>query len=226
METIINPHDKLFRETWSNRETAQDFLRQYLPREILRRMKLDTLKIAKDSFVDQELRDYFSDVLYKVKFKGRNGYVYLLFEHKSYPDRLIHLQLLEYMLKIWRLYLKQQRRKHAAKRLPIILPIVLYHGPQDWTAIFSFAEMFVGPREMLKGYIPDFHYLLYDLSDYADDEIKGLVLTRVVLLLFKHIRDPDIGQRLPNILALLRTLLEQENGLRCLETVLRYVAST
>ncbi|HAO22332.1 MAG TPA: transposase, partial [Desulfobacteraceae bacterium] len=29
MDTIINPHDKLFRETLSNREVAADFLKNY-----------------------------------------------------------------------------------------------------------------------------------------------------------------------------------------------------
>jgi len=40
---VTNPHDKLFRETWSNLENARSFLRHYLPRHVLRLMDLDTL---------------------------------------------------------------------------------------------------------------------------------------------------------------------------------------
>jgi predicted transposase/invertase (TIGR01784 family) len=128
MSNVHNPHDKLFRESMSNRDTAIDFLKNYLPAEVLPCLNLSTLEIAKDSFVSDELQAYYSDILYTVSIAGQTGYVYVLFEHKSYPDRWIHLQLLEYMLKIWRLYLKQQEGKHGVQ-LPVILPLVLYHHP-------------------------------------------------------------------------------------------------
>lgn len=105
-EKITNPHDRLFRETWSNRETAADFLMNYLPAEILSVTDLESLEICKDSFIEEELKDYYSDILYRVAFDGEEGYIYLLFEHKSYADRLIFLQLLEYMIRIWRLLMK------------------------------------------------------------------------------------------------------------------------
>jgi len=31
---------------------------------------------------------------------GSQGFIYVLFEHKSYYDRFVHLQLLEYMVKL------------------------------------------------------------------------------------------------------------------------------
>ncbi len=45
-------------------------------------------------------------------------------------------------------------------------------------------------------------------------------------MLFKHILDADVLDRLPGILALMRELMRQETGLRCLEVVLRYLFST
>jgi predicted transposase YdaD len=47
----------------------------------------------------------------------------------------------------------------------------------------------------------------------------------VVLLLFKHIRDPDLLQKLPGILALMQKLMEKETGLQWLEVVIRYLTS-
>ncbi len=82
-----------------------------------------------------------------------------------------------------------------------------------------------GPKEDLTGYIPDFGFELYDLHRFADDQIKGTIVSRVVLLLFKHIRDPDLRQKLPDILALLKTLMEKETGLQWLEVVIRYLTS-
>ena len=223
MDTITNPHDKLFRETWSDREVAQDFLQRYLPPQVVALLDFSTLEIVKDSFVDEALREYFSDILYKINYGRAEGYVYLLFEHKSYPERWIHLQLLEYMLNIWRLHLKQQPKGQQETRLPVILPLVLYHGERAWSLETRFAAMFDAPDEALAAYVPNFEYLVQDLTRYSDEEITGTVVSRVVMLLFKHIHDPDIFRKLPAIFTLMQELLRQERGLHTIEMLLRYV---
>ncbi len=105
---IPNPHDKFFREVSSKPDNARSLLQNSLPANILALMDLEILEICKDSFIEKDLRDYFSNMLYKVNLSGSPAYVYILFEHKSYYDKYVHLQLLEYMVKIWRLFLKQQ----------------------------------------------------------------------------------------------------------------------
>ncbi len=55
MDDIVNPHDKLFRQTWSDLETAKSFLHHYLPKKVLALTELDTLEICKDSFVEKDL---------------------------------------------------------------------------------------------------------------------------------------------------------------------------
>ena len=70
MTKIINPHDKLFRETWQNKDIAIDFLENYLPADILSLTDLDTIEISKDSFIEDDLKDFFSDLLYKVQLGG------------------------------------------------------------------------------------------------------------------------------------------------------------
>ena len=79
---------------------------------------------------------------------------------------------------------------------------------------------------LLLAYVSDFEYVMLDLTQYSDTEIKGLVLSRVVMLLFKHISDPDIMEKLPAIFSLMQEIVEAEDGLRYLEVVLRYVANT
>jgi len=59
---LNNPHDKLFRETWSNLENARSFLQHYLSDDVLKLMDLESLEISKDSFVEKDLADYYSDM--------------------------------------------------------------------------------------------------------------------------------------------------------------------
>jgi len=218
---ITNPHDKLFREIWSNKAVAADVLQNYLPEDVLKFIDLSSLEISKDSFIEKELKDYYSDLLYKISLADKPGYVYLLFEHKSYKDRLAPLQVLEYMPKIWRLHLKQ----HKKKPLPVIIPMFLYHGQRKWKDT-KFSDLIDDSASLLSAYIPDFEYVMLDLTQYSDGEIKGIVLSRVVMLLFKHIADPDIIEKLPAIFSLMREIVEADDGLRYFEVVLRYVFNT
>ena len=55
--------------------------------------------------------------------------------------------------------------------------------------------------------MPGFEYLLYDLSEYSDEEIKGAVVLRVAFLLLKHIFSSDLPGKFPGILGLLKDLL-------------------
>ena len=201
---------------------AQDFLANYLPEKVLKQIDLSTLEICKDSFVQEDLNEYFSDLLYRVSFAPNiPGYIYLLFEHKSYPQRLLPLHLLEYMLNIW----KQEVKQRNLNQLPLIVPLVLYHGQEGWEHV-TLKDIIAGPNEILETYIPDFEYVFYDLSSVPDEDIKKTVMTGVGLLALKYSRDPDCLHKLPEIFSLLRQLLNQDTGLRYLETVLRYLLNT
>lgn len=70
MDEIATPHDTYFRESFGRREVAQDFLRAQLPAELLAELDLDSLAVAKDSYVSADLRQSFSDLVYRVGHAG------------------------------------------------------------------------------------------------------------------------------------------------------------
>ena len=83
------------------------------------------------------------------------------------------MQLLGYLCRIWKLYVKQKKRF----ALPIIVPLVLYHGKTAWEVDTAFASLIDGPRDELRVYIPDFSFILYDLTQFSDDQIKGALFS-------------------------------------------------
>ncbi|WP_459881626.1 Rpn family recombination-promoting nuclease/putative transposase [Desulfothermus naphthae] len=91
---IQNPHDAFVKEIFSHKEQAEDFLKNYLPQNICKLIDFNSLAIVKDSFVDEDLKKHFSDLLYEVQISSRDGFIYLLFEHKSTLQRFTALQLL------------------------------------------------------------------------------------------------------------------------------------
>jgi len=233
-DNITNPHDKFFRETFSRQEVARDFVKYHLPPDVVSLLDPDSLEISKDSFIDPALEEHFSDLLYQVKLNdGQPLYIYLLFDHKSYVDPLVAFQLLRYMVRIWELSLKQQskqrkpqpRRKKTPLRLPPIFPLVVYHGLDKWTVSTEFSGLFGDLPIALRAYIPNYRYWLADLSAIKDDELKGYVILKVGLLLLKYIQREELGERLPEILDLLRVLTYKQTALEYLETILRYITN-
>jgi predicted transposase YdaD len=57
---VVNPHDKVFREVYSNKENARSLLADKLPDNVLKLVDLDTMEISKDSFIEKELADFYS----------------------------------------------------------------------------------------------------------------------------------------------------------------------
>ena len=95
---ITNPHDKFFREALSHKDMALGFIEEYVPIEVRKQLDLKSLEIVKDSYIDKELSEHFSDILYMINMAGKPSFLYLLFEHKSYSDQLVQFQLLRNMV--------------------------------------------------------------------------------------------------------------------------------
>lgn len=208
---------------FTRREAAHDFLKLYLPPEVAVALNLTRLDIRKDSFIDPHLQEQFSDLLYRVGLVGGGeSYVYVLFEHKSYPEPRIAWQLLRYLVRIW-----EQADKQGEPLLPV-LPLVVYHGRQRWRVAREFSALFELP-EVLSGYQPDFGYLLADLSEYSDEAIKArverAVILQIGLLSLKYIYAEDVGVQLEKVLRLAVELLDQPAALDYIRTVLRYMAA-
>ena len=68
------PHDATFRQFLTQPDIARDFMELHLPPELRVRCDLSTLKLESGSFVEDDLRQYFSDVLYSLKTTAGDGY--------------------------------------------------------------------------------------------------------------------------------------------------------
>jgi predicted transposase/invertase (TIGR01784 family) len=218
---LTNPHDRFFKEVFSRPETAADFLANYLPPEVVGSLNLADLQLVKDSFVDSDLQEFFSDLLYQVRLgqnQSQSAFVYVLFEHKSAPDEWVAFQLLRYMVKIWTPMARRGRL------LPPIIPLVLYHGRTKWKVAKNFAALVDGGQaESLKNYVPEFEYHLCDLTQFDPDKLKGNLALRALMLVMKNVFGPDPLARLGEVLELARQLPEKDgDGLKFVMTLLLY----
>ena len=220
-----NPHDKFFKATFSDLEVAKDFLTYFVPPPITELIDLTSLQLEKDSFVSHKLDENFTDLLFKTKIKDCPAYLHFLFEHKSYLSKNISLQLLQYMLEIW----NTVKEKNQSESLPIIMPIVIYHGNESWSSPPSLGGLIEGYDDYtieVQKYVPNFEYFLYDVSNYQDVELKVNVFLRILFLLFRDIHKQNPEEILKTIFHsfdALKQLDNQETAIQYLETMMRYI---
>ena len=177
-------HDKFFKETFSHLEVAQSFIEEVFPFDIRNKINITKLEKVNSSFTDALLREHLADVVYRTQYAGQDALVSVLFEHKSNPEKYPHLQLIRYMTNVWH---EEQKQK---KDLSVIISIVIYNGGTKWKKT-SMLAYFGNPHQSLHSFIPQFDYLLFDLSgveDYQIDNFKNDLFSLTAMLM-KHSRD-------------------------------------
>ena len=214
-------HDEVVKDFLSDKKTAESFFKEYLPTEVVRNLDFNTLQICKDSFLNKKLAKYFSDILYQANLNDLDLFIYLLIDHKSRKERFMSFQFLKYMVRIWELYLKQNKK---AETLPVIIPIVIYHGLSEWKVDTRFSSLFKAPG-YIKEYIPDFNINLFDISHVSDEEIKGELLLRILFFTLKYISKPELKYKLrEEILPLFSELEDKAKRNEYLEVLLEYLS--
>ncbi len=173
---IKNPHDKYFSAVFAYRSIAIKFLKAFLPRQYLERLDIESMERMSGSFIDEQLQEYFSDMVYRCPLKdsGEEVWVSLLLEHKSYPDDDVEFQLLGYMNNGWQQDVKEGRKRR------LILPIVLYHGDKKWKKK-QIVDHFEQIDEQFIPFLPKFEYILIDFSKYSEKDILDMHLEAMVL---------------------------------------------
>jgi hypothetical protein len=172
---IHNPHDALFKGVLGKPEHALGVLRTLVPAPLAEALDWQTLTLCHGSFVDEALQEQHTDLLYSTTWRdGGEVLVDFLFEHQSAPpkDGLMAYRLLRYQVRIW----DDWHAKHPKeKTLPMIIPVVMYHGTAPWSEPRLFGDLLAVPpsvRPAVAPYLVQLAYLLDDLSQISDDELR------------------------------------------------------
>ena len=216
------PHDAVFKAFFSDAKIARNYLLHYTPEAIHRHIDFTVFQKIDTAFVSSRFGISFSDVLYETRLaSGAPARLLFLFEHKSYvPSLPVHLQLLDYLLQIWEDDLINGRP------LSFVIPIVVYHGAHAWKQK-AFSSLFPGLPEDWEAFIPNFHYLLTDLSRIPPEEIEEKVETEYLKNLFlalKFARNERFAQKIwPNILTFGKPFYRNDREGILLQTLTLYV---
>lgn len=154
-----NLHNNFFQKVFSEVANTEIFLKVALPAALLNRLDFSEISLDPISYISEEYKASFSDLVVKCRTQAEEVPVdiYILFEHKSYQDKGVLVQLLRYMSLMW------QRDSDEKKPLRVIVPLVFYHGEGSWQIPAQFVEQFSIADEW-KPFLLNFSYVLFDAT--------------------------------------------------------------
>lgn len=230
-----NPHDAYFRRVLSRPADAASIISPLLPGPVAAQVEWDSLKLLSTSFVSEDLRSRYGDLLFRARINGREAYLYTLIEHQSGSDPLMAFRMLEYLVNIWCRYLRENT---DAKTLPAVIPIVVHCDRKGsaWSAPTEVSELIDlddSTRVALGPYLPHLSFLLDDITTVDVEAIRARHATPAATLMLVLQKIAPANDRLGTELMPLITefvgLLAGPTGvddLRCLLKYIFYVGET
>jgi putative YhgA-like transposase len=143
------------------------------------------------------------------------------------------LRMLRYVVR----QVERWRQQHPeSKGLPVIIPLVMYHGPEGaWTAPRRMEDLFELPgetdeaRSHWRALVPRFEYLLDDLTAEREAALRarpGPPLAQLAWLVLRYGRSDELAHRLPGWTALFAQVRASPEGAEHLVVVIRYLLWT
>ena len=224
-------HDIAHKEFYSHPENVKDLIQGFVALDCVSEFDFSTLERDNDSFVEKEKNERHDDIIWRLKWRDRWVYVYILIEFQHKVDKTMPVRIMSYVSLLYQNLLNNKKLNYGKrKKLPVVLPIVLYNGQRNWTAKRNIQDMVEkAPNEMSK-YVPKLSYYLIDEihpeANEKDTVFDGLANSVVAIMkLQRTLSSEDFYEFINKV----KRLIKDENQKLRFETfitfLLRYLSS-
>ncbi len=165
--------DTGYRRLFSHREMVADLLAGFVHEPWVAELELETLERVSGSYVSDDFREREDDIIWRVRWRGRWLYVYLLLEFQSTVDRYMAVRMLVYVGMLYQDLIRAKQLTPSGL-LPPVFPIVLYNGERKWTAACEVSELVEAVPGGLEHYRPQMRYCLLEERAYQNAELAPM----------------------------------------------------
>lgn len=187
-------HDTGYKLLFSHPDMVADLLRGFVQEDWVTELDFSTLERINASYVSDDLRGRADDIVWRLRWRERWLYVYLVLEFQSRVDPFMALRLLVYLGLLYQDLVRGQQLTPNGK-LPPVLPLVLYNGRPRWTAATELADLIETPPGDLIHYRPHLRYLLLEATRYQNTNLAPLRNLSAALFQLENSRGPADVQR-------------------------------
>jgi predicted transposase/invertase (TIGR01784 family) len=179
---LMNIHDSGYKKLFSNQTIFRQLIQTFVKADWVDELDFSSCQTVDKSFISEHYKETESDLLYKIRFREREIYLYILIATKvswqSTVDDFMALRVLNYITNFYMDYLASHK---GVKKLPAVFPMVLYNGERRWTAPVKISDV-IEEQPSLAPYSLDFQYLLIAENEYSREAL--LTIRNIVSTLF------------------------------------------
>ena len=184
----MTSHDEGYKLLFSHPEMVRDLLRGFVREPWVEELDFNTLEKQPTSFISEKLHKRTNDIVWRVRWRENWLYIYILIEFQSSDDPFMALRMMSYISLLWQ-DLVARNELQPGRKLPPVLPIVLYNGNEPWKSPCDVGELVGAMPAGLDRYRPRVSHLVIDESAYTDADLEPLRNLVAVLFQFEHSRD-------------------------------------
>ncbi len=163
---------------FSHARTVCDLLRGFIREPWVEELDFSTLEKLPSDYISGQLVGDFeeraSDVVWRVRWQGRDLYIVILLELQSTCEQDMALRLLVYTGLFYQLLLKEKPLRRGEK-LPPVLPIVFYNGDPEWWAPLEVSELIESVPASFAKHVPSMRYCLIDEKRWSLENLEALL---------------------------------------------------
>ena len=169
---------------------VEDLLRGFAAREWSCALDFSTLRKVPAEYVSDDRLRRRGDTVWQVHFRdGRHLLVLLEFQSRNDPG--MALRILAYASLLYQELARNERwTPDARRRLPLMLPVVVYNGAARWRAAQEVSELVQPVEGELGSYRPSQRYRVLDERHAEEDDLPSRNLVTAVVRL-ERIRSPS-----------------------------------
>jgi hypothetical protein len=132
--------DSLYKDLFGHALMVESLFCDFVRQPWVGHADFKTLRKENSSFVSDDYRQRHSDLVWRVMYKGRPCYIYLLFEFQSNVEHFMSVRIMSYVGLLYQDIIKSKNLK-AGDKLPNVFPLVLHTGKTPWTAPLEVGEL-------------------------------------------------------------------------------------
>jgi len=198
------PYDAAYKSLFSNAEMVASLIKDFVPEGFITDLDFSTLERCSGSYVTDDIRERHDDVVWRVLWKEKWIYIYILLEFQRRSDRWMAVRILNYITLLWQDLIKTGKLK-GSDLLPPVFPIVLYNGSEKWTAAVELTDLILPITGPLAAYQPRQKYFLLEENNIPDEELNKSKGVASLLIRLERADPHELVSVVDDILARLRT---------------------
>ena len=188
--TVALVQDEIYKRLFAFPRMVEDLMRGFAAHEWAAAIDFSTLRKLPAEYVSDELRKRVGDTVWAVRIRdGR--YLLAMLEFQSRDDPMMALRILAYTSLLYQEVVRNNAPVlDAARRLPDVLPVVLYNGTTPWKAPREFSDLVQPAGLALETHRPSQRYHVLDEHHVAEEDLPEPNLVTAVIRL-ERIESPS-----------------------------------